>query len=386
MEVRLVRICAVALTLAGCGSLVAGENAWTTSGPPGAISALASSREGSAIYAAAIVGGRSIAFRSRNHGESWDPIGEATPNTSISALLTDPQQPETVYGATAGSGMSSFNGFGGNAYRSFDSGSTWEFRGALYFTNVASLAIQPIEGSALFGAGTACWCVRIPCASGMACGLGFLRSRDAGATWFRCAAGLLGTKLTTVATDPDQPNRVFAGGDRGVFVSDDQAEHWSPINFGLESCPFINALAVGSSDVFAAAGKNIPESFTCGGVYRSADAGKTWTAAGLAQRLVTALAIDPDDSRILYAGTSGTGPLFAGGVFRSVDGGVTWSPLGEIPGRPDISRIVVESSGSLRFIHAGTPAGVFDYEILAGARPPVVPGRDRETRTLPSRP
>jgi hypothetical protein len=73
-----------------------------------------------------------------------------------------------------------------------------------------------------------------------------------------------------------------------------------------------------------------------------------------------------------------------GGVFRSVDGGETWSPLGAIPRMPDVSRIVVESSG--RFIQAGTASGVFDYEIVPGARPPVISERDRETRTLPSWP
>jgi photosystem II stability/assembly factor-like uncharacterized protein len=376
---------AVALVLVAAFAS-AGVNVWTTNGPPGAVSALALTSSSLAIYAGVSVGGRGIAFRSLDHGESWHPIGETAPNTSISALLTDPNHLETLYGTTAAVGTTIFDGLGGNAYRSLDRGSTWELRGPISWARVHSLAIHSVEPDTLFGAGIACRCVRIPCISGLVCGAGFLRSRDAGARWFLCTAGILGTKLTAVATDPIERSRVLAGGDRGVFVSDDQADHWSLSNSGLESCPFIQALAVRPSDgaVFAAAGKDIPGSFGCGGVYRSADGGRTWAAAGLPLRFVTSLAIDPVDPKTIYAGTSRTDPQSAGGVFRSVDGSESWSPLGSIPGAPDVSQVVVEPSGMV--IHAGTSAGVFDYEIVPGARPPVIQPRDRETRVLPSRP
>src|SRR5437899_2695853 len=60
-----------------------------------------------------------------------------------------------------------------------------------------------------------------------------------------------------------------------------------------------------------------------GGVFKSADAGASWTAVnfGLQNASVFALAIDPVNPAMLYAGT------FNGGVFKSADGGAIWSAI-----------------------------------------------------------
>ena len=63
-----------------------------------------------------------------------------------------------------------------------------------------------------------------------------------------------------------------------------------------------------------------------GGVYKSTDAGGTWTPinTGLTTTLIRALAIDPQTPSILYAGTSG------GGFFKTVDGGQNWTLLNDL--------------------------------------------------------
>src|SRR5262249_29999223 len=61
---------------------------------------------------------------------------------------------------------------------------------------------------------------------------------------------------------------------------------------------------------------------TGGGVYKSTDGGRQWTAmnTGLADRNVEVVVIDPHTPTILYAGTYG-------GVFKSSDGGGSWIPI-----------------------------------------------------------
>ena len=60
-----------------------------------------------------------------------------------------------------------------------------------------------------------------------------------------------------------------------------------------------------------------------GGVWKSADSGKTWHAInqGLATLNIRALAMAPQNAQILYAGTNGSG------LYRSTDAGTTWMPI-----------------------------------------------------------
>jgi photosystem II stability/assembly factor-like uncharacterized protein len=213
-----------------------------------------------------------------------------------------------------------------------------------------------------------------------------MKSTDFGATW-RSLGGLSGFAIQSLALDPADSRRIYAAGDAGVFVSADDGDHWSAVNLGLESCPSVLALATPLSDgvLFAGTGQIVANRLGCGGVYRSDDGGRTWNQTGLEPHYITSLAIDPTKQEIVYAGTDRIGFFSSdAGVFRSQDGGVDWRALGSIPGQPNVSAVVVEPSG--RVVHAGTEAGVFDYEIVPGARPPVLVPRSRETRTIPARP
>ncbi len=57
---------------------------------------------------------------------------------------------------------------------------------------------------------------------------------------------------------------------------------------------------------------------TGGGVFKSTNGGRKWRAAGVARRQVWELAINPQKTATLYAGTGGRG------VFKSTNGGRTW--------------------------------------------------------------
>jgi photosystem II stability/assembly factor-like uncharacterized protein len=66
------------------------------------------------------------------------------------------------------------------------------------------------------------------------------------------------------------------------------------------------------------------------GIYKSNDAGKTWTHLGLRDgQQIPALAVDPHDSNRLFAAVLGHpyGPNAERGIFRSTDGGATWKKI-----------------------------------------------------------
>jgi len=131
---------------------------------------------------------------------------------------------------------------------------------------------------------------------------------------------------------PGQPNVFYVGqGDGGVWKSDDYGRTWNPI-FEDQPSQSIGAIAVAPSDpniVYAASGEGLqrPDLSVGDGIYRSADAGKTWTHLGLRDgQQIPALAVDPRNPNRVFAAVLGHpyGPNEERGIFLSADGGQTW--------------------------------------------------------------
>ncbi len=131
---------------------------------------------------------------------------------------------------------------------------------------------------------------------------------------------------------PSQPNVFYVGQvNGGVWKSDDYGRTWTPI-FDHESTQSIGAIAVAPSDpsiIYVASGEGLHRAdLSVGnGIYKSTDAGKTWTHLGLRDGFqIPALAIDPRDPNRVFAAVLGHpyGPNEERGLFRSTDGGQTW--------------------------------------------------------------
>lgn len=120
----------------------------------------------------------------------------------------------------------------------------------------------------------------------------------------------------------------------GVWKSTDYGADWTNITDGKipAAANPIGALAMAPSDpsvIYAGTGEaDIRADFDTGdGIYKSTDAGKTWSYAGLREtRMTTKLVIDPHDPRIVYAASMGHvfKPNAERGVFKTMDGGKTW--------------------------------------------------------------
>lgn len=144
--------------------------------------------------------------------------------------------------------------------------------------------------------------------------------------------GPVGNRLTSVAGIPGQPNIYYVGAaSGGIWKTIDGGVHWEPI-FDDQPVSSIGALAIAPSDpniVWAGTGEPwIRSHISVGqGVYKSTDAGKTWTLMGLEKTgRISRVVVDPKNPDIVLVGALGHayGPQPERGVFRTTDGGKTW--------------------------------------------------------------
>src|SRR6266404_3516419 len=147
--------------------------------------------------------------------------------------------------------------------------------------------------------------------------------------------GPVGNRVSAVAGVIGQPNVYYAGAaSGGIFKTTDGGTHWQPI-FDDQSVSSIGALAVAPSDpniVWAGTGEAwIRSHISVGaGIYKSMDAGKTWTFMGLEKTgRIGRVVVDPRDPNIVLVAALGHayGPQPERGVFRTTDAGKTWEKV-----------------------------------------------------------
>ncbi|HJO38421.1 MAG: hypothetical protein QGF21_04665 [Vicinamibacterales bacterium] len=147
--------------------------------------------------------------------------------------------------------------------------------------------------------------------------------------------GPVGNRVASVAGIPGDPLIYYVGAaSGGIWKTVDGGLFWEPI-FDDYPTHAVGALAVSVSDsqiVWAGTGEpHIRSNVTIGdGVWKSTDAGKTWTNMGLeATGRISRVLIHPTDPDIVYVGALGHahGPQPERGVYRTMDGGDTWEQV-----------------------------------------------------------
>src|SRR5438477_187716 len=145
--------------------------------------------------------------------------------------------------------------------------------------------------------------------------------------------GPVGNRVIAIAGIPGDPNVYYAGAaSGGIFKTTDNGAHWEAI-FDDQPVSSIGSLAVAPSDpnvVWAGTGESfIRSNISIGnGIYKSTDAGRTWTHAGLDNTgRIGRIVIDPRNPDVVFACALGHayGPQPDRGVYRTVDGGATWT-------------------------------------------------------------
>jgi photosystem II stability/assembly factor-like uncharacterized protein len=187
-------------------------------------------------------------------------------------------------------------------------------------------------------------------------GGGVWKSIDGGSSWQNVSDGFFGGSIGSVAVSEWDPNVVYAGGGEvtvrgnvspgsGIWRSTDAGKTWSFA--GLADSQHVPRLRIHPKDpdlVYAAVLGHAFGASDVRGVYRSKDGGKSWQRVLFAGPDAGAvdLAMDPGNPRVLYASTwrmrrspwgfESGGP--GSGLWKSTDGGDTWKELTHKKGLP----------------------------------------------------
>jgi photosystem II stability/assembly factor-like uncharacterized protein len=113
----------------------------------------------------------------------------------------------------------------------------------------------------------------------------------------------------------------------GAWKTTSAGVTWSPIFDDVTEADGIGAIQVAPSDpniVYVGTGDSVGGP-SGNGMYKSSDAGRTWTHIGLGEALkINKLVVDPRDPNLVLASATGDTAGHGSGVFRSADGGQTW--------------------------------------------------------------
>jgi len=191
----------------------------------------------------------------------------------------------------------------------------------------------------------------------------FKKSTDGGRTFELAMGGVTEPPqnflfITPFAMDPNQPQRLWAGG-RRLWRTDNGAAVWNAASRNPLGSGQVSALAIAPGN-----SQSVVVGTTDGWIYRSsealeADATTEWAWSRPRGGFVTSIAFDPSSPGVVYA----TFAEFGGKhVWRSADSGETWS---SIDGRgatavPDIPvHSIVVQPGNPERLYIGTDLGVF---------------------------
>jgi len=151
--------------------------------------------------------------------------------------------------------------------------------------------------------------------------------------WREIGPAVAGGRLTSVVGSATDPLLYYIGAaGAGVWKTVNGGATWTPM-FDKQSVSSIGAVAIDPKNndvVWAGTGETNPRNdITFGdGIYKSTDAGKSWTNMGLRETLqISSIAIDPRNTDTVVVGAMGDffNDSEARGIYRTTDGGKTWT-------------------------------------------------------------
>ena len=323
----------------------------------------------STFYFGSVGGG---VWKTTNAGRTWLPIFDSQPIASIGAIGVAPSNPNVVYVGSGEADMRSQISYGNGIYKSTDAGRTWTHIGLDDTRQIGKVIVDPRNADVVFVA-----------ALGHAYGAnpdrGVYRSRDGGATWQKVLFRSNDVGAIDLAFDPGDPQTIYAtlwntrrppwsiyppsyGPGSGVYKSTDGGANWQQLTRGLP------ADGVGRIGV-AVAPSNRSRVYAIvdakeGGLFRSDDAGATWTKASGDNRIwgrgwyFGKVVVDPKNADLVYVSNTG--------VYRSRDGGRTFGePFKGSPGGDDYHQLWIYPDDGNRMILGGDQGAVISVDGLA---------------------
>ena len=288
--------------------------AWRSIGPAvmgGRIDDVAvDERNPSVIYVGAASGGL---WKTINAGTTWEPLFDRQSVSSIGDVALAPSNPDIVWVGTGEPNQRQSSTFGDGVYKSTDAGRTWTHMGLRDSQHIGRVIVDAVDPETVYVAAL-------------------------GRLW-------------------------GANKERGVFKTTDGGRTWTNTLFVNEDTGFVD-MVIDPRDrnvLYAAAyqRRRAPWGFNGGGpgsgIYKTTDAGRTWTklSTGLPQGVIgrIGLAIWRKDPRVLYALVE---HRQAPGTYRSDDGGATWTKVNTLNPRPMYySKIQIDPTNDQRIYVLG---------------------------------
>src|SRR5215470_19153311 len=164
---------------------------------------------------------------------------------------------------------------------------------------------------------------------------------------------VMGGRIDDVAVVESNPSVVYVGvASGGVWKTTNNGTTFEPV-FDKEGVSTIGDIAIAPSDpsiIWVGTGEpNNRQSSSWGdGVYRSLDAGRTWKNMGLAAvRHIGRVVIHPRNPDVVYVAALGHlwGPNPERGVYKTSDAGKTWSQVLKISDDTGVSDVAMDPEG-----------------------------------------
>ena len=276
-------------------------------------------------------------FKSLDGGQSWAPMTDKYFGGTIGGVAVSPSNPDIVY---VGGGEYPIRGnvsHGDGVWKSTDAGKTWTSLGLATTRHIARVRVHPTNPDLVYVAAEGNVWAPTP-------DRGIYRSRDGGKGWEKILFRNDSTGASDLAMDPSNPNVLYAtfwqagrtpwklvsgGAGSAIFKSTNGGDTWTDItrNPGLPA-GLLGNMGITVSGANANRVWAIIEADS-GGVYRSDDAGATWTKTNsdrsLRQRAwyYTKIHADPTDANVVYVNNVN--------FHKSTDGGKTFRPVRGIP-------------------------------------------------------
>ena len=299
-------------------------------------------------------------FKSTDGGKNWVFASFGIKNWYGMQLATHPEDADTLFTTT-----------NGGVYKSTNAGKSWELIGGsdlcddedaggnCHYHGIVVEKEAPFK--VLVGSGGDQYAKE---------GVGLTGSEDNGESWRNSDDGFVrDVHVSKLIIDPNNSNVFYAttqgeteytdkvGDGAGVFKSTDRGNNWTRINNGLNSLE-TNVLAVdpNDSDVLYLGTDD-------DGIYKSINGGENWKKLiPTASFGVGDIIVDPQNSNNVYMGTvdyfrlsESRGVLGDFGVYKSTDGGTTWEEFNS--GLNHLGVFSLELSEENRILYAGTRAG-----------------------------
>jgi len=297
-------------------------------------------------------------FKTDDAGEYWNQVfsqalennywhGNGFETTVSSAIVVDPKNSNNLYAGYWDIGL----------FKSRDGGFSFKkaTTGMRYNANTFDITIDP-ENSAIIYAASGWWEEN----QGEV-----YKSVDSAENWIAINNGLPDAQVWSIALDKNSPpnsRTLYATSyDHGIYKTTDGGQSWVQINNGLgvDGNLQVRKIVIDPNNsqilyvgIEAKVIENGDDITTIqGGIFKSVDAGNSWTRidSNTPQLSVWDIDIEPSDSQVIYTSVSSEYDHslqidYTGGVYKSTDGGMTWEMMNTGFGslqNLDVSSIVI---------------------------------------------